>query len=243
MNTVRCCSRARRSPMVWRRCLRSVAGSAPMVTCWAVERNSAPVSSFLSTPSHGAFTVRGHEAATYGVGGLPGLETLPLPAFVKRKIAKRSSSTAWAPTAARGRCCEYGHLCVEYDPRKEPIYDEVRAAFRVLANESGDQSGHPKTAHGPPGRRGARECGRRPRGRRSPRTDPRQSRVVRRGRRSSADGGWRPPGPRDRGVGTPCRRRNRGRRLAQATGSRIPTMRARCDRATRIRQPKSRPAS
>ncbi len=93
-------------------------------------RPSASVSSFTSTPSQGEFQVEGHETAVYGVGGFPGFQTLPLPAVVKRQLAKlffiygmgADSGTA-AVTGDRGR------LRVEYDQRNEPIYDQVRAAL------------------------------------------------------------------------------------------------------------------
>ena len=46
--------------------------------------------------------------------------------------------------------CDGGRLHVAYDQRAEPIYDEVRAAFRELAAETGDRTwaiGKPFTVH------------------------------------------------------------------------------------------------
>jgi hypothetical protein len=140
--------------------------------------------------------------------------------------------------------CESGRLRVEYDQRSEPIFEEVRAAFRTLETETGDRCWVPRTPITVHPGGGARVS-----------AVDRHGLVDHRGQVHRnpglfiADGSvlpaevGGPPGPRNSGVGASRRGRNRGGRLAQAAGSRIPTMRARCDRATRIRQPKSRPAS
>jgi len=95
--------------------------------------------------------VEGYEAATYGLGGFPGLDTLPLPSIIKRRLGKMFFIYGMGADSGTGSVlCEAGHLRVSYDPRNEPIYDEVRAAFRVLSNESGDKLwaiGRPLTVH------------------------------------------------------------------------------------------------
>lgn len=114
-----------------------------LVAVW--HRASAAVSSFTSTPSHGSFTIRGYEAATFGMGGLPGFQTLPLPAFVKRKLEKRFFMYGIGVDSGNGSVrCEAGRLRVEYDQRNEPIFEEVRAAFRTLETETGDQCWVPR---------------------------------------------------------------------------------------------------
>ena len=103
-------------------------------------RTSAPVSSFNSTPSQGEFTVDGHESQTFGFGGLPGIETLPLPGFVKRRLAKvffmyamgADSGTAVADFKA-------GRLHLDYDYRKESVYHDLREALQVVSVESGSR--------------------------------------------------------------------------------------------------------
>jgi cholesterol oxidase len=118
---------------------RSFSANGDLLGIW--QRESAQISSFTSTPSQGAFTVEGHEAATYGLGGFPGLETLPLPSAVKRRLGKMFFMYGMgADSGSASVGCEGGHLRVNYDQRNEPIYDEVRAAFRVLSTESGDKS-------------------------------------------------------------------------------------------------------
>lgn len=114
-------------------------------------RRSATVSSFSSTPSQGEFRIAGHESAVFGVGGIPGFQTLPLPAAVKRRLERLffiygmgADSGTGAVTGGGGR------LRVAYDQRHEPVYDEVRTAFRSLAVETGDPTwaiGKPFTVH------------------------------------------------------------------------------------------------
>lgn len=114
-------------------------------------RKSAPVSSFRSTPSQGEFRVAGHESAVYGVGGFPGFQTLPLPSAVKRQLEKLFFIYGMGPDSCSASVtCDDGRLRVAYDQRDEPVYDEVRAAFRVLAAETGDATwtiGKPFTVH------------------------------------------------------------------------------------------------
>jgi cholesterol oxidase len=85
------------------------------------------------------------------MGGLAGLDTLPMPALVKRRLAKMflmfgmgADSGQASVTFAGGR------LQSNYDQRQEPIYEEIRAAFRVVASESGNRVlviRKPVTAH------------------------------------------------------------------------------------------------
>jgi cholesterol oxidase len=128
---------------------RSVAANSDLMALWV--KPSADVSSFVSTPAQGAFAVAGIDAPAYGMGGLAGLDTLPIPAFVKRRLAKMflmfgmgADSGQASVTFAGGR------LQSNYDQRQEPIYDQIRAAFRVVASESGNRVlviRKPVTAH------------------------------------------------------------------------------------------------
>ena len=117
---------------------RRFSANGDMVGLW--RRNGAPVSSFTSTPSQGAFGVAGYEDAIYGLGGFPGFQSLPLPAFVKRRLAKAYFIYGMgADSACSSVFFEKGCLRSNYDQRQEQIYSEVRAAFRVLSAESGDE--------------------------------------------------------------------------------------------------------
>ncbi len=77
-----------RQPTGWLRCRRSAGPSSPTATCRRLGEAPAPVSSFWSTTSLGEFTVDGYASSTFGVGGLAGFDTWPLPAFVKRRLEK-----------------------------------------------------------------------------------------------------------------------------------------------------------
>ncbi len=103
-------------------------------------RTSAPVSSFNSTPSQGEFTVDGHASQSFGFGGLPGLDTMPLPGFVKRRLAKvffmyaMGADSGTASADFRG-----GRLRLDYDYRKEPVYHDLREGLQVVSDESGSR--------------------------------------------------------------------------------------------------------
>jgi cholesterol oxidase len=114
-------------------------------------RESAQVSSFRSIPSQGEFLVAGHESAAYGVGGFPGFQTLPIPSAVKRRLEKLFFIYGLGADSGDATVtCNGGRLHIAYDQRTEPVYDEVRAAFRELAAETGDRTwaiGKPFTVH------------------------------------------------------------------------------------------------
>ena len=103
-------------------------------------RESAPVSSFRSTPSQGEFTVDGFESRTFGFGGLPGIETLPLPGLVKRRLRKLFFMYAMgADSGDASANFAGGRLQLDYDYRNEPVYHDLRDALRVVAAESGNK--------------------------------------------------------------------------------------------------------
>jgi cholesterol oxidase len=103
-------------------------------------RNKGAWSSFSSTPSLGAYAVAGIDTPEFGMGGFPGLDSLPLPAFLKRRLQRwifiygmgADSGTA---TAA----FERDRLHVDYDERQEPLFKDIRRAFGLLQSESGER--------------------------------------------------------------------------------------------------------
>jgi cholesterol oxidase len=98
-------------------------------------------SSFRSSPSQGAFAVSGHESATYGLGGLPGVDTLPLPSTLKRWLEKVFLIYGIGPDSGRASVAfRRGRLRVDYDPAGEPVFDEIRSAFHALSSESGGKT-------------------------------------------------------------------------------------------------------
>lgn len=109
-----------------------------LMALWS--RPAWPVPSFESTPSHGAFTIAGHESVTFGMGGLPGVNTLPLPNFVKQMLSKRFFMYGIAGDSNAGIATyQKGRLHVRYHAEKEPVYAQMREGFRALAQASGDK--------------------------------------------------------------------------------------------------------
>ncbi len=81
-----------------------------------------------------------HESRTFGVGGLAGFDTLPLPAFVKRRLEKVFFMYAMGADSGNANLTfARGRLQSDYDYRQEPVYDELREAYRVFAAETGDR--------------------------------------------------------------------------------------------------------
>lgn len=104
------------------------------------QRKTSPYSSLVSTPSHGAFSVAGCDAAAYGMGGLPGVDSLPLPGFIKRTLEKMFFMYGMGEDSGKGSVDFTDHrLRVQYDQHREPIYEEIRGGFRKLSGEHGGQ--------------------------------------------------------------------------------------------------------
>jgi cholesterol oxidase len=110
-----------------------------------------PVSSFQASPSMGAFTVDGCDGASMGVGGFPGLDTLPLPKMLKNGLGRTYFMYGMGADSGSGSVRFHkGRLQVEYDQALEPIYEEIRSAFKVMTSETGRKTwaiGKPLTMH------------------------------------------------------------------------------------------------
>jgi cholesterol oxidase len=107
-----------------------------LVGAWV--KPSVSVPSFHSSGAQGALTVAGHEQKPIGVGGLPGFDTWPLPGFVRRFLARVYFMYGMGCDSGKAMVSFVGGwLRSDYDYRKEPIYDELRAAFRIVSEESG----------------------------------------------------------------------------------------------------------
>ena len=97
-------------------------------------------SSFSSTPSLGAFTAAGVENAEFGLGGFPGLDTLPLPAFVKRRLERWIFTYGMgADSGAATASFDGKQLNVNYDQQQEPLIGEIRQALGQLEKDSGER--------------------------------------------------------------------------------------------------------
>ena len=128
---------------------RNFSANGDLVGIWL--RNHAPVSSFRSTPSQGAFGVAGYECSTYGLGGFPGLQTMPLPSFVKRRLEKAYFIYGMgADSSGSSVGFDRGELRCNYDERREPIYTEVRGRVfpRPVRRDRRRDPGAGKARHG-----------------------------------------------------------------------------------------------
>ena len=128
---------------------RSFFANGDLVGAWV--NPSAPVSSFRSATSFGEFTVDGYESKTFGIGGLAGFETWPLPAVAKRRLAKVFFMYAMGADSGKARFTfAGGRLQSDYDYRQEPVYEELREAYRIVAADTGNRvipMGKPLSPH------------------------------------------------------------------------------------------------
>jgi cholesterol oxidase len=118
---------------------RSFFANGDLIGVWL--RPSSPYSSFRSATALGEFTVDGDQSRAHGIGSFAGFETLPLPAFVKRRLDKMYFMYGMgADTGHASLSFDKGRLVSDYDYRQEPIYEELRGTFRLVTVESGDRA-------------------------------------------------------------------------------------------------------
>ena len=109
------------------------------------------VSSFKASPSLGAFSVTGCDGPSLGLGGFPGLDSLPLPGMLKKKLGRTYFIYGMGADSGSGSIRLRGRrLQVDYDQAREPVYEEIRSAFGVMAEETGRKTwaiGKPMSMH------------------------------------------------------------------------------------------------
>lgn len=107
--------------------------------------------SYHSAPGIGGLDVQGHENQSIGMGGFPGVDALPLPRFVKRWLGTLFYVYGMGVDSAKATVSYLnGRLHSDYDYRREPVYEELRAALRVVEQVSGKKIhalGKPLTPH------------------------------------------------------------------------------------------------
>jgi cholesterol oxidase len=114
---------------------RTFGGNGDLFGAWF--KNSAEPAMFVSAPVLGRFTVAGEDVPFVGLGGLPGVDTLPLP-FGKKKLAKTVPIIGMGADDGKGAVrFAKGRLEVDYDPGLQPIFERIRAAIRELEADSG----------------------------------------------------------------------------------------------------------
>ena len=111
-------------------------GNGDLVGVWV--NSQTPTPSYHSAPSLGELAVQGHESKPIGLGGLPGVDALPLPRFVKRWLGKMFYVYGMGIDSAKATVSYVnGRLRSDYDYRREPVYAELRAAFGIVEQVSG----------------------------------------------------------------------------------------------------------
>jgi cholesterol oxidase len=111
-------------------------GNGDFLGLWA--RTDRDPDVFSATPSLGRFCVDGAETPYMVLFGLPGLDRLALPKRLVRWLSSRVPVAGMGADSGRGSVTfEHGRLQVRYDNLAEPVYDEIRAVFHALENESG----------------------------------------------------------------------------------------------------------
>jgi cholesterol oxidase len=111
-------------------------GNGDLLGAWI--KPSVSVPSFHSAGAQGALTVAGHEQKPIGVGGIPGFDSWPMPGFARRFLARVYFMYGMGCDSGKATVSFVnGRLRSDYDYREEPIYDELRAAFRIVSEESG----------------------------------------------------------------------------------------------------------
>jgi cholesterol oxidase len=99
-------------------------------------RQKTQPSMFESAPFLGQFEVDGKTTPSLVLAGLPGVDTLPMPAFLKRKLANTVMVLGMDPDSGNGVVSYLrGRLRLRYDHREEPAYDRIRHAIRALEED------------------------------------------------------------------------------------------------------------
>jgi cholesterol oxidase len=115
---------------------RTFGGNGDLFGAWFKE--SAQPSTFEAAPILGRFKVDGRDTPFVGMGGMPGIDTLPLPFFARKKLGKTVPLIGMgADTGEAIARYEKGAMRVDYDPKQQPIFEEIRVAIRALGDQSG----------------------------------------------------------------------------------------------------------
>jgi cholesterol oxidase len=115
---------------------RTFGGNGDLFGAWF--KNSAQPAMFESAPILGRFKVDGQDVPFVGLGGMPGIDTLPLPPGWKRKLARTVPVIGMGvDTGTASARFDKGAVVVDYDPEQQPIFEQIREAIRALGAQSG----------------------------------------------------------------------------------------------------------
>jgi len=115
---------------------RTFGGNGDLIGAWF--KDSAQPRMFEAAPMLGSIRLDRRDAPFVALAGLPGVDTLPLPRFVKRKLGKTVPLLGMgADTGKASARYQEGSVVVDYDPNQQPIFDEIREVIRALGVQSG----------------------------------------------------------------------------------------------------------
>lgn len=101
-------------------------------------KNSAGPSTLHAPPFLGQFRVDDAESPFFGLAAGCGLETLPLPSRVKRRLERVVLVLAMGADSGRGSAhFVRGRLEIDYDKTNEPIFDRIADGFDALEADTG----------------------------------------------------------------------------------------------------------
>lgn len=115
---------------------RTFGGNGDLLGAWFKKSAQPPM--FETVPILGRFKVDDRDTPFLGMASLAGIDTVPLPPGSKKKLAKIALIVGMgADTGLASARFENGRVEVDYDPKQQPIFDNIREAFRTLETESG----------------------------------------------------------------------------------------------------------
>ncbi len=115
---------------------RTFGGNGDLFGAWFKESAQPPT--FYSAPVLGRIKLDGQDIPFVGLAGLPGFDTLPLPSFVRKKLGKTVPMIGMgADTGNASARYERASVVVDYDPKQQPIFEEIREVIRALGIQSG----------------------------------------------------------------------------------------------------------
>ena len=115
---------------------RTFGGNGDFIGAWFKDSAEPPL--FKSAPVLGRFKVDGQDTPFMGMWALAGMDSIPLPFGVKKKLAKAVPLIGMG--ADNGKASlrfENGGLHLDYDPNQQPVFERIRDAIRALGAMSG----------------------------------------------------------------------------------------------------------
>ena len=114
---------------------RTFGGNGDLIGAWFKDFAQPPM--FETAPMLGRCKLDQRDVPYIALAGLPGVDTLPLPPFVKRKLGKTVPLLGMgADTGKASARYQEGSVVVDYDPKQQPIFEEIREVTRALGVQS-----------------------------------------------------------------------------------------------------------